>query len=146
MKKTSAVYKITNLITGDFYIGSSKNVINRWSRHKRPSTWKSCSNNPMYQDMQKYGVDKFTFQILGTVIPEYLKQVEQGIIEVLQPTYNSYRAKGKDTEREKETDTKYRSRPCLYNGETLTLSALMQRFKRQGIERPFREATKYLIK
>ena len=32
--KTSAVYKITNTITGDFYIGSSKDVKRRWAVHK----------------------------------------------------------------------------------------------------------------
>ena len=29
-----AVYKIINTITGDFYIGSSKNVKKRWAEHK----------------------------------------------------------------------------------------------------------------
>ena len=33
MNKISAVYKITNTITGDFYIGSSKNVKKRWTNH-----------------------------------------------------------------------------------------------------------------
>ena len=32
-EKISGVYKITNTITGDFYIGSSKNVKKRWVEH-----------------------------------------------------------------------------------------------------------------
>ena len=40
MNKISAVYKITNTITGDFYIGSSKNIKSRLTVHKCPSTWK----------------------------------------------------------------------------------------------------------
>lgn len=107
MEKISAVYKIMNTITGDFYIGSSKNVMHRWKEHKCLSVWKRCPHNPMYQDMQKYGVDKFRFQVLGTVEPEYLKQVEQGIIEILQPTYNNNRAKGKDIEKRKKALKKY---------------------------------------
>lgn len=149
-RKISAVYKITNTITGDFYIGSSKNVYQRWADHKCPSVWKRRPNNPMYQDMHKYGVDKFTFQVLGSVIPEYLKQVEQGLIEALQPTYNKIWAKGLDAEKIKKSNKAcvktYRSRKCLYNGEELTLRTLSQRFKKQGIEHPFVEATKYLIK
>ena len=38
--KISAVYKITNTVTGDFYIGSSKDVKQRWKEHKWPSKWK----------------------------------------------------------------------------------------------------------
>ena len=103
----SAVYKIMNEVTGDFYIGSSRNVYRRWAEHKYPSTWKNKPNNPMYQDMQKYGVDKFRFQILVPVMPEYLKQVEQEYIEMLKPTYNNNNAKGWDTERYKEYIRKY---------------------------------------
>ena len=54
----SGVYKIANTITGDFYIGSSKNVKRRWESHKKPSAWKKCPNNQMYIDMQEYGTDK----------------------------------------------------------------------------------------
>lgn len=40
MKKISAVYKIVNTVTGDFYVGSSKDVKLRWSSHREPSRWK----------------------------------------------------------------------------------------------------------
>ena len=79
----SAVYKIVNEVTGDFYVGSSRNVYSRWAAHKYPSTWKQHPNSLMYQDMQKYGVENFRFQILVPVMPEYLKQVEQEYIEML---------------------------------------------------------------
>ena len=150
-EKISAVYKIVNTITGDCYVGSSKDVFRRWTRHKYPSTWKKCPNNPLYRDFQKYGIDKFRFQILAPVMPEYLKQVEQELIEMLQPTYNNNRADGLDVERlkrwrkewrksdkskkaqkkwrqsekgkevHKKANKKYLNKICLYNGETLTL-------------------------
>lgn len=150
MNRISAVYKITNTITGDFYIGSSKNAYQRWGTHKSPSFWKLYPNNPMYQEMQKYGVDKFRFQILCPVIPEYLKEVEQELMEYLKPTYNDYMAKGWDTERYKKSRRKalkkYFDRLCFYNGKTLKLGALTTMFHRAGIEHPAVEATKYLIK
>ena len=34
--KVSGIYKITNTITGEFYIGSSKNIRQRWYTHKIP--------------------------------------------------------------------------------------------------------------
>ena len=158
MNKISAVYKIVNTITNDCYVGSSKNVMKRWSEHKRISFWKRQPNNKLYQDMQKYGVDKFRFQVLCPVEPEHLKEVEQELIEMIQPTYNNIRAKGFDVERNKETmrkwhqsdkckelDKKYHNQLCSYNGETLTLGALAMRFRRVGVEHPKLEAKKFLL-
>ena len=162
MEKISAVYKISNVITGDFYIGSSNNVKRRWVEHKCPSTWNKCLNNPMYLDMKNYGVDKFSFQILAEVESDSLKEIEQKFIETLKPTYNSNRADGLDVERRKEYQEEYRktdkskeyqkqyqleyeNQLCLYNGEILTLSALRTRFRKAGIPHPVKEAKKYLI-
>ena len=162
MNNIIGIYKITNTITGDFYIGSSKNVKQRWAAHKIPSTWKRCPNNPMYLDMQKYGVDKFDFQVIAEVEPEELKVAEQRFIETLKPTYNNRNANGLDIERHKEyckeyqksykgkeshrkANNKYNNQLCIYNGETLTLNALSIRFWKKGLSNPTQEAKKYLI-
>lgn len=170
MEKISAVYKIVNTVNGDFYVGSSKNVFKRWAEHKCPSKWKENPNSPLYQDMQRYGLDKFRFQILAPVMPEYLTQVEQEFIDMLKPTYNNNRAKGQDIERYKEAQRKatkkyfqsekgkevlkeinrkavkkYYSRLCLYNDETLRLDTLVSRFRKLRIEHPLAEAKKYLL-
>ena len=158
MNKICAVYKITNTITGDFYIGSSKNVKNRWVKHKCPSRWNECPNNPMYLDMQKYGVDKFVFEILEEAEIEQLKEKEQQFIETLKPTYNNNNAKGYNVERRKESIRKYNksdkykeykkqyyNQLCLYNGQTLTFKALSMRFMRKGIDNPTAEAREYLL-
>ena len=160
--KISGVYRITNAITGDFYIGSSKDVKRRWESHKWPSTWNRYSNNPLYKDMQKYGVENFEFEILAEVEPEELKEAEQQFIEKLQPTYNNRNANGFDFERykdyqkehnksdkykeyQKEYHRKYNNQLCFYNGQTLTLHALSLRFWKQGISNPVIEAKKYII-
>ena len=177
--KISAVYKITNTVTGDFYIGSSKNVKRRWIEHKCQSIWNEYPNSQLYKDMKQYGVEKFEFQILAEIEPEKLKEVEQQFIEKLQPTYNQMNAKGWDIERIKETNKKasrkrektekykeyqreyrksekykeahrkaskeYNNQLCCYNGEILTLCALVTRFSRAGIEHPTAEAKKYLL-
>ena len=160
--KISGIYKITNTITNDFYIGSSKDVKRRWAVHKCQSTWNDNPNKQLYQDMKKYGLNNFEFQVIAEVEVESLKEMEQRFIETLMPTYNSNRAKGLDVERRKESQkkannkynksdkgkkyqNKYYNQLCSYNGETLTLSALSQRFKRMGIPHPVLEAKKYLI-
>ena len=171
MNKIIGIYKITNTITGDFYIGSSKNVKERWAAHKCKSSWKRFPNNPMYLDMKKYGTDKFVFEILEEAEVEKLKEKEQEFIETLQPTYNDRKANGWDVERYKEYQKsdkgkeshrkasnkyyesnkgkeyhkKYYNQLCFYNGETLTLRALSLRFKRKGIDHPVLEAKKYLL-
>ena len=168
MNKISGIYKITNTVTCDFYIGSSKDVKQRWASHKCLSTWAQCPNNPMYKDFQKYGIDKFDFQILEEVEIAHLKEREQWFIETFKPTYNSNRANGWDTEKRKksqkkyhETDkrkdylksdkykkfhrkasSKYNNQLCIYNGEILTLIALSSRFIRAGVEHPNIEAKK----
>ena len=164
--KISAVYKITNTVTGDFYIGSSNDVKRRCAEHKRQSTWKRLSNNQLYQDMQKYGIENFVFEVLEVVEPEKLKEKEQYFIETLNPTYNQMNAKGLNIERRKESQKesqkkyeksdkgkeshkkyqkKYDSQLCCYNGETLTLDALRTRFRRKGLSNPTIEAKKYLV-
>ena len=120
--KICGIYKITNTITNDCYIGSSNDVKRRWAEHKKPSRWNKCPNNQLYQDMRKYGTDKFVFEVLEVlevVEPEELKEAEQKFIETLKPTYNNYRAKGLDIERRKEyqKSDKYKKYKKEYNKE-----------------------------
>ena len=147
--KISGVYKITNTVTGDFYIGSSNDVKRRYAEHKKPSSLKKQPNNQLYQDMQKYGLDKFDFQVIAEVEVDSLKEMEQQFIELLKPAYNNINAKGIDIERQKKSqkkaDNKYYNQLCCYNNETLTLGALKMRFMRQGIEHSTAEAKKYLL-
>ena len=173
--KISGIYKITNTVTGDFYIGSSKDVKRRWESHKWPSTWKKYPNKQLYQDMQRYGLDKFEFEVLAEVEAGSLKEMEQHFIETLKPTYNNYNANGWNIERRKESNRKasrkyeksdkrkkykkeyeksdkrkkykkeYDNQLCLYNDEILTLCALSKRFRKAGIPHPTAEAKKYLI-
>ena len=105
--KISGIYKITNTATGDFYIGSSKDVKRRWREHKCQSRWNECPNNPIYIDMQEYGTDKFVFEVIAEVEIEKLKEKEQKFIETLKPTYNNYNANGFDFERYKEYQKEY---------------------------------------
>lgn len=196
--KISGVYKITNTITSDFYIGSSSNIQQRFVNHKKPSTWSRYSNSRMYQDMAQYGLNSFTIEVIEET--DNLREREQYWIEQLKPTYNSNRAKGWDleryykrckeyynnnkdkilathkeyrennkekcqvynreyirkyrqTENGKENNRKcarksmkrYNNQLCLYDGKTLTLNALAQRFLKQGIPHPTLEAKKYII-
>ena len=103
MNKISAVYKIKNKVTGESYVGSSKDVYRRWKEHQRLSVWNRFQNSKLYKDMKEYGLENFMFAILAPVEPEYLKQVEQEFIDMLKPAYNQLRAYGLDVEKHKAT-------------------------------------------
>ena len=169
MNKISGVYKITNKITGDFYIGSSKNIKSRWARHKSPSNRSRHPNSKLYQDMVKYGLNNFKFEIIEET--DSLKKREQYYIGLLNPSYNDRWANGLDTERRKNwydihhdgvrdqvkdwirshkeeysenRRTSY-SKLCCYEGKILTLNALASRFNKMRIPHAWLEAKKYLI-
>lgn len=144
MNKISGVYKIINTITGDFYIGSSSDIEDRWANHRSYSAWNYLPNSKLYQAMSQYGRDNFTFEIVEET--SNLKEREQYWINEFHPSYNSRRANELDIERRKKADKEYYSRTCLYNGETITLRALSLRFYRRGIPHATQEAKKYIIK
>ena len=98
--KIVGIYKITNIITGEFYIGSSKDIKQRWANHKCLSKWKRHPNVKLYKAMAQYGLDNFIFEVLEKTAD--LKEREQYWIEQLKPSYNNNRAKGWDTEQYKE--------------------------------------------
>lgn len=60
------IYKITNIINNKKYIGQSRNIEKRIAKHKRtPFNPNSQEyNNVSYQDIRKYGLENFTFEIL----------------------------------------------------------------------------------
>ena len=175
MNKICGIYKITNTVTNDFYIGSSKDIKRRWAEHKCPSRWNDNPNSPLYLDMRKYGIENFVFEVIEEVEESFLKEKEQKFIETLKPTYNNNRAKGWDFERRKKYNKEYNkeynksdkrkkynkeyqktnkykeykkeydNQLCCYNSEVLTLCALSTRFQRAGIPHPQIEAKKYLL-
>ena len=99
--KIAGIYKVTNNITGDFYIGSSKDIEKRWADHKSPSKWKLRPGMKLYQAFIKYGLNNFTFDIIEETAE--LHNREQYYIEQLKPSYNNFWAKGWNTDRYKET-------------------------------------------
>lgn len=72
------IYKITNLINNNAYIGLSINIEKRWLSHKERS---QDPNNKeydkvLYAAFRKYGIDNFKFEILEKCQPEELKEKE----------------------------------------------------------------------
>jgi group I intron endonuclease len=58
------VYKITNKITGKYYIGYSKNIYERWTNHRRFLKNNKHINIKLQRSYNKHTLEAFTFEIL----------------------------------------------------------------------------------
>lgn len=76
-KAVCGIYKITNTITGEQYIGQSKNIDDRWKAHCKCGLGIDASaTNTLYNNMQKYKVWNFTFELLEECPPDQLNEKE----------------------------------------------------------------------
>lgn len=65
--KICGIYKITDQITGQIYIGQSVDIRERWRQHIKTALTYGKASNKLYQAMQKDGLYNFTFEILEEV-------------------------------------------------------------------------------
>lgn len=87
LSKTFGVYKITNLIDGKFYVGSTgKSFTQRWYQHRRTLP---KGKTHLARAYQKYGPENFEFSILEVCVNrEDCIPREQYYIDNLKPEYN----------------------------------------------------------
>lgn len=79
------VYKITNLITNDFYIGQTKNFKKRIRKHHQKGI-----HSKLFDDhIAQYGWRNFKAEVLEECDVSELKEREAYYIELLKPTYNT---------------------------------------------------------
>jgi group I intron endonuclease len=63
-RKIIAVYRIQNVVSKSFYIGSSGNLYERWRVHKNKLRKRSHPNPKLQAAWDKYGEDAFKFELL----------------------------------------------------------------------------------
>lgn len=74
--KIIGLYKITNQITGQVYIGLSKDCKGRLSKHKSDLTWNRHRNAHLQSSWNKYGSEHFTLEVLLQCGVEELSDTE----------------------------------------------------------------------
>ncbi len=85
------IYQILNIVSGDFYIGSSMNVYRRMYQHQTLLRNNKHHSPHLQRSWNKYGQDKFEYSILQYVHTEdekYLRFVEQQYLDLFLPVYN----------------------------------------------------------
>ena len=79
------IYKITNQLTGQIYIGQSVNIADRFKQHIKCGLGiDASSTNKLYNNMQEYGVWHFTFELLQKCLRDKLNEKERFWIEMYQ--------------------------------------------------------------
>lgn len=84
----SGIYKITNLVTEDCYIGSAVNLNSRKRTHFANMNLGKHPNKHLQASCNKYGKENFIFEILAKCPKEYLLKLEQFFIDTIKPSFN----------------------------------------------------------
>lgn len=81
----SGIYKITNIVNGKYYVGSTNRLSYRWYRHRLNLRNNNHTNLHLQNAWNKYGEDKFKFTVIEHCIEKdlfdresiYLKECEK---------------------------------------------------------------------
>jgi group I intron endonuclease len=87
---TAGIYRINNTISNKSYIGSSKDIANRWKQHTYYLRKGKHPNPHLQYAWDKYGEDAFSLEILEECAVERIILIsrEQHYIDTLLPEYN----------------------------------------------------------
>lgn len=84
-----ALYVISNVITKEFYIGSTSNVRKRFNMHKCLLRSNKHHSPKMQHSWNKHGEKNFTFIVIQFFDdPKIALTLEQHFLDTLHPTYN----------------------------------------------------------
>lgn len=86
----ACVYKITNKITGRFYIGSTNNLQRRKTEHFGELKRKEHHSKLMQYDYENYGKESFVVEVLEYCDECVKRDREQYYIDLLKPVENGY--------------------------------------------------------
>jgi group I intron endonuclease len=83
-KNKSGIYRWTNLVTGESYVGSSLSLTKRFRDYYKKETKRLV----IYNAIHKHGHHNFSLDILEYCSPDIAIKREQHYINLLKPEYN----------------------------------------------------------
>lgn len=84
-KTKCGIYKITNIVTDECYIGQSVDIYKRWNEHCKCGLGiDTPPGNKLYKAIQEYGLENFTFELLIECNQNELNEKEKYFIELYQ--------------------------------------------------------------
>lgn len=79
------IYKITNQLTGECYIGQAVDIATRWKQHAKCGLGIDTPvNNKLYKAIQEYGIWNFSWELIEKCNALELNQKEKYYIELYQ--------------------------------------------------------------
>lgn len=87
---SGGIYKITNTISGKYYIGSGRNIVERFWGHKKALIFGTHYNRHFQRSWNKYGEESFKFVVLLYCDKQDLMFYEQRAIDVYQAFNRRY--------------------------------------------------------
>ena len=84
-QKICGVYKITNIENEKFYVGSSKDIYERWNQHRIALNNNEHGNKYLQNAWNKHGSNNFSFDIIEECAPDIQFEREQRYLDELNP-------------------------------------------------------------
>ena len=85
--EVTGIYKITNIITNECYIGQAVDVAKRWAEHAKCGLGiDTPAANKLYKSMQEFGLYSFSWELLESCERSQLNEKEKFYIDL----YDSY--------------------------------------------------------
>jgi group I intron endonuclease len=114
-KKTIGIYYIVNNLNGKYYIGSSKNIEQRFTHHRYKLRCNKHTSHYLQRAWNKHGKDNFSFVVICELLPttdkSYLNELEQYFLDNAdyENVYNLAKIVGRPPERDmrKEKHPRY---------------------------------------
>ena len=118
--RNCGVYAIINLANNHRYIGSSRNILNRWETHRIRLNTGKHHNEHLQRAWLKYGKDNFKFLFLLQCDPEDRIENEQAWIDECHPEYNMapFALPGKGNSGKKRPDKSLWNKQHVTKGHT----------------------------
>ena len=123
-KAKSGIYMLTNLLTGDIYIGQSSDLSKRFRKYFTLSYLKSKESFIISRALIKYGYINFSVSILEYCDKDILLEREQYYLDSLQPQYNILKLAGSSsgyTHSEESKDKRSKALKGVYTGSKSAL-------------------------
>lgn len=93
----TGIYKITNKINGKVYVGQSKDIIDRWSKHEKALLKNEHHSATLQADFNLYGgIESFSFDIVELCDASALKEREKFYFEQFDSINNGYNGNKKN--------------------------------------------------
>lgn len=93
-REPSGIYRVTNILTQEKYIGKSTNIADRWVNHvKSACGLEGVADSQFQRALKKYGIQNFTWEVIEEVPKDKLTEREKYYITFYETNKYGYNQK-----------------------------------------------------